>query len=68
MRKVLLPLLSACLAFTSVAASAAPRTPAPVSDSEELGGSPWLVIILLAVAVGGFIALISDSEDAPLSP
>ena len=57
------------LAVAPVAAQAAPqRTPAPVStESEQLFGSPLLVIVLLAVAVGLGIILLDDDE-SPTSP
>ena len=64
--------LSAAVAAASivpVVAHAAPqRSPAPVAaDSEQLSGSPLLLILLIAVVVGGLIVLTADGDD-PVSP
>ena len=69
LRKLIVGVTTATLAATPIAAQAAPqRIPAPVAaESEELGGSPFLIIIGIAVLVGLGVILLSDSDD-PVSP
>ena len=57
------------LAVAATAAQAAPprmATPAG-SESEELGGSPFLLPIVLAILAGLVIVLLTDGEE-PQSP
>jgi hypothetical protein len=68
MTKVLAAALATSLILSSATANAAPRAPAPIDEAEGLGGSPFLVIGLVALVLAGLIVLLSDSEDAPLSP
>jgi hypothetical protein len=60
---------AAALAAAPIAAqAAAPRAAAPVSaESEELRGVPFLIPVLLAVAVALGIILLTDSDE-PTSP
>ena len=60
---------AAALTTAPLAAQATPpRAPAPVStESESLGGSPFLIPIVLAIVVALSIVLITDGE-APESP
>lgn len=52
-----------------VAAHAAERVPAPVSETEEIFGSPVFAIILVAALLGLLVWQLSDSdEDVPTSP
>ena len=68
-RSLALMVASAALTIAPVAAQAAPqRTPAPVSaESEALGGSPVIIIGLLALLVGEGVIALTDSSD-PVSP
>ena len=68
-RSLALMVASAALTIAPVAAQAAPqRTPAPVSaESEALGGSPVIIIVLLALLVGVGVIALTDSSD-PVSP
>ena len=68
MRKLLAPLLSACLLIAPTASYAAPRNSSPVGEAEAISGSPWLWIVLTAAALGLLIVLITDDNDAPESP
>jgi hypothetical protein len=68
-RSFVLTAAAASLAVAPLAAQAAPvRAAAPVAeDSEALGGSPFLVPIILAVVLALAIVLITDGEE-PTSP
>ena len=69
LRKLIIGTATVALAATPIAAHAAPqRLPAPIAaDSEEIGGSPFLIIIGIAVLLGLGVVLLSDSDD-PVSP
>jgi len=69
LRKLIIGTATAALAVTPIAAQAAPqRLPAPIAaESEELGGSPFLIIIGIAVLLALGVVLLSDSDD-PVSP
>jgi hypothetical protein len=60
---------AAALAVAPLAAQAAPpRVAAPVAEeSEAIGGSPFLIPIVLAIVIALGIVLITDGE-APESP
>lgn len=68
-RSLVLTVATAALAVAPIAAQAAPpRTAAPVAEeSEELGGSPFLIPIIIALVVGLIIVAITDGEE-PESP
>ena len=68
-RSLALTAAAAGLAAAPLAAQAAPpRVAAPVAEeSESLGGSPFLIPIVLAIVVALSIVLITDGE-APESP
>ncbi len=45
----------------------AERISSPLGESEELGGSPFLLILVVFLAVAGLGVLMSDGDD-PTSP
>jgi hypothetical protein len=47
--------------------AAAERIGSPTGESENLRGRPLLFIVLVFLAVGGLVLLLSDGED-PVSP
>jgi hypothetical protein len=67
MRLILSPIVATALAVAPVSAGAMERTPAPLEDSEELGRSPILTIVLIAALLGALILVVSDSDN-PVSP
>jgi hypothetical protein len=70
LRNLIVGTAAVALAATPIVAQAAPqRIPAPVAaESEELGGSPWLLIIGIAALVGLGIVLLTDGDEDPVSP
>jgi hypothetical protein len=70
LRKLIVGITTAALAATPIAAQAAPqRISAPVAaESEELGGSPWLLIIGIAALLALGVVLLSDGDEEPTSP
>jgi hypothetical protein len=69
LRRLTIGVAAAVLTAAPIAAQAAPqRMPAPVSaESEELGGSPFLIIALIAIALALGVVALSDGDD-PVSP
>ena len=64
MRRFAAAVLSFSLASAPISADASPRVAAPVEDTEQLGGSPVLVIVLIAAVLAALIAVVSDDNDA----
>jgi len=70
-RKTIMSAAMAVVAAAPIAAHAAPeRAPAPLGAKEDLGSgfSGVLWPVLVAVAVGVAIILITDGDDDPVSP
>jgi hypothetical protein len=68
-RSLALTVAAAALTVAPLGAQAAPpRVAAPVAEeSEDLGGSPLLILVVLAIGLALSIVLITDG-DAPKSP
>ena len=71
-RNLALVTAAATLTVAPVAAQAAPvaRAAAPTADESELGGSDLMraLIIVIIGAIGMGILLLTDNDDAPVSP
>lgn len=68
MRKFIIGAAAAALVASGAVAQAAPlaRTAAPVEDSEAMAGSPILLGLIGAVALGLIIWQINDDDDDEL--
>lgn len=68
-RRIVMMAAAAAMVAAPVVAQAAPqRLPAPVAaESEALGGSPFLLPLLIAALVG-ILVVVSSDGDEPTSP
>ena len=69
-RNLLSILAGVSLVVAPVAASAAERLPAPVTQSEDIAENPWIPIVvgLIAAAVIIWVVLDDEDQDFPESP
>jgi hypothetical protein len=70
LRSIALMAATAAMAAAPITAeAAAPRAAAPVpAEAESLRGMPFLLPVLVAIAVALGIILLTDGDDNPVSP
>ncbi|MCH2487447.1 MAG: hypothetical protein MK010_06865 [Erythrobacter sp.] len=67
-KTVTLALAATTLAAAPIAAQAADRSVAPISDESELAGGFSRVLVLAVVAAAIFIGIEVSDDDEPVSP
>ena len=67
-KTVTMALAASALAAAPIAAQAADRSVAPISDESEMGGGASRILILAVVAAAIFIGIEVSDNDDPVSP
>ena len=67
-KTVTMALAASALAAAPIAAQAADRSVAPISDESEMGGGASRSLILAVVAAAIFIGIEVSGDDEPVSP